>query len=154
MIGATNIYSSYAHGTKGSAIVSKHGDCGPPSSIYKGQKPERSEMIWESKVEPDQGNPYQNEWNDLVDAIRNDKPFNETERGVMASVVTSLGRKSAHTAQEMTLEEMLNSPEEYAPGCDKFTKDSPAPVRADAEGKYPIPMPGLLKKTEYGGLLD
>ena len=52
MIGATNIYSSYAHGTKGSAIVSKHGDCGPPSSIYSGQKPERSEKVWESKVEP------------------------------------------------------------------------------------------------------
>ncbi|MHB8898258.1 MAG: Gfo/Idh/MocA family protein [Thermoguttaceae bacterium] len=153
MIGAENIYSSYAHGTKGSAIVSKNGDCGPPSSIYKGQKPDRAQMAWESKVEPEEGNPYQNEWNDLIDAIRNDKPYNEAERGVMASAVTSLGRKAAHTAQRMTLEEMLSSPEEYAPGADKFTADSPAPIRADADGKYPIPMPGLLKTTEYGGLI-
>ena len=36
-------------------------------------------MIWESKVTPDEQNPYQNEWNDLVDAIRNDKPYNEVE---------------------------------------------------------------------------
>jgi hypothetical protein len=67
----------------------------------------------------------------------------------MASAVTSLGRKAAHTAQEITLEEMLNSPEEYAPGADKFTMDSPAPVQADDQGMYPIPMPGLNKKTEY-----
>ena len=54
-------------------------------------------MIWQSKSPRDQGNPYQNEWNDLVDAIRNDKPYNEAERGVEASLVTSLGRKAAHT---------------------------------------------------------
>jgi hypothetical protein len=153
MIGAANFYSSYLHGTKGSAIASKNGDCGPPSSIYKGQKPDRDQKVWESEVAPEEGNPYQNEWNDLIDAIRNDKPYNEAERGVMASAVTSLGRKAAHTAQEITLDDMLNSPEEYAPDVDKFTDDSPAPVKADAEGKYPIPMPGLLKTTEYPGLI-
>ena len=67
----------------------------------------------------------------------------------MASAVTSLGRKAAHTAQEITFDDMLNSPEEYAPGVDKLTMDSPAPVQADADGKYPIPMPGIKKKTEY-----
>ncbi|MEN6334884.1 MAG: Gfo/Idh/MocA family oxidoreductase, partial [Phycisphaerales bacterium] len=147
--GCANFYSSYAHGTKGSAVVSKAGDCGAPSSTYKGQSPEKASMIWESEVAPDQRNPYQNEWNDLVDAIRNDKPFNEVKRGVEASLASSLGRKAAHTGQEITFEEMLNSKEEYAPGADKFTMDSPAPVRADADGKYPIPMPGIVTKTEY-----
>ena len=149
VLGAANFYSSYLHGTKGSAVASKHGDCGPPSSIYKGQKPDRAAKTWESSVAKEERNPYQNEWNDLVDAIRNDKPFNEAERGVIASAVTSLGRKAAHTAQEITFEEMLNSPEEYAPGVDKMTMDSPAPVQADADGKYPIPMPGIEKKKEY-----
>ena len=106
-------------------------------------------MIWESKVAPDQGNPYQNEWNDLVDAIRNDKPYNEVERGVEASLVSSLGRKAAHTGQEITFDEMLNSDQEYAPGVDKFTMDSPAPVQADADGKYPIPLPGIITDREY-----
>ncbi len=149
IVGSANFYSSYLHGTKGSAIASKHGDCGSPSSIYTGQKPDSDAKVWQSKVDDKERNPYQNEWNDLVDAIRNDKPFNEAERGVMASAVTSLGRKAAHTAQEITLEEMLNSPEEYAPGVDKLTMDSPAPVQADAEGRYPIPMPGLNKTREY-----
>ena len=147
--GAQSMYSSYAHGTKGSAIVSNAGDCGPPSSTYKGQNPDRSQMIWRSKVPSDQANPYQNEWNELIDAIRNDKPFNEVKRGVEASLVSSLGRKAAHTGQEITFEEMLNSEQEYAPGADKFTMDSPAPVQADADGNYPIPMPGIKKDAEY-----
>ncbi len=147
--GAEQIYSSYALGTKGMAIISKAGDCGPPSSTYKGFLPEKSKMTWESKVAPEQNNPYVNEWNDLVDAIRSDKPFNEVERGVQASLVSSLGRKAAHTGIAITLEEMLNSEPEYAPGADKFTMDSPAPVQANAEGIYPIPQPGLITDREY-----
>src|SRR4030042_4111351 len=82
IMGCNDIYSSYAHGSKGIAVVSKSGDCGMPSSIHKGQDPTRSNMVWESKVSREERDPYQNEWNDLVDAIRNDKPYNETERGV------------------------------------------------------------------------
>jgi len=149
MPGAHSIYNSYAHGTKGSAILSKSGDCGPPSSIYSGQTPDRDKMTWESKTPPGEGSPYQNEWNDLVDAIRNDKPFNEAKRGVQASLVSSLGRKAAHTAKEITYEEMLNSEEEYAPGADKWTMDSPAPLKADDDGKYPIPQPGVVTDKEY-----
>src|SRR6266540_6093041 len=122
--GCNDIYSSYAHGSKGMAIVSHHSDCGLPSSTYKGQNPERSNLLWVSKVNPDQQNPYQNEWNDLIDAIRNDKPYNEVKRGVEASLVTSMGRMSAHTGQEMTFDQMLNHEHEYAPGADKLTMDS------------------------------
>jgi len=149
MAGCENIYSSFVHGTKGSAIASKAGDCGPPSSIYTGQNPDRENKLWESEVTRDQRDPYQNEWNDLVDAIRNDKPYNEAERGVMASVVSSLGRFAAHTGVEVTLEQLLNSELEYAPGADKWTMDSPAPVQADADGFYPIPQPGLVTDREY-----
>jgi len=149
MAGAHSIYSSYAHGTKGSAVVSKAGDCGRPSSIYEGQKPDPAKMTWQSESPQGEGNPYQNEWNDLVDAIRNDKPFNEVERGVMASLVSSLGRRAAHTAKEITLEQMLKCDHEFAPGVDKWTMDSPPPLQSDAGGKYPIPQPGLVTKREY-----
>jgi len=147
--GCTNIYSSYAHGTRGIAIVSKSGDCGMPSSTYKGQKTEKSNMIWQSKVKPQERNPYQNEWNDLMDAIRNDKPYNETESGVKTSLVTSLGRMAAHTGQETTYDQILNSDHEMAPGLDKFTMDSPAPLQPDANGRYPVPQPGIIKNREY-----
>jgi len=147
--GAQTIYCSFAHGTKGIAVVSRSGDCGAPSSIHTGQNPDRDSMVWQSQAPAGQGNPYQNEWNDLIAAIRSDKPYNEAERGVMASLVTSMGRRAAHTAVEVTLEQMLNSEHEYAPGLDKLTADSPAPLQADSEGKYPIPRPGIVTDREY-----
>jgi len=147
--GCENIYSSYAHGTRGIAIVSKSGDCGMPSSTYRGQHPVKSNLLWQSKVKPEERNPYQNEWNDLMDAIRNDKPYNETESGVNTSLVTSLGRMAAHTGQEITYDEILNCDHEMAPGLDKFTMDSPAPLQPDANGRYPVPQPGIIKNREY-----
>ncbi len=149
MTGCESIYSSFLHGSKGSAIGSSHGDCGLPSSTHKDQNASESSLIWRSKIPRDQRNPYQNEWNDLVDAIRADKPYSELEYGVYASLTSSLGRKATHTGREMTLEDLLASDQEYAPGADKFTMDSPAPVQADAEGKYPVPMPGIITDREY-----
>jgi predicted dehydrogenase len=147
--GCYDNFSSYIHGTKGSAIVSRSGDCGGPSSIYKGQTPTGADRVWVSKTPPGEENWYQNEWNDLMDAIRNDKPYNEVERGVTVSVVTSMGRMAAHTGQEITFEDMLNHEHELAPGLDRFTMDSPAPVLADANGKYPVPQPGIKTNREY-----
>ncbi len=149
MIGAEPYYHSFVHGSKGSAIVSKNGDCGLPSSTYKTQAPHKDSQIWMSQVPPGEADPYNNEWKALTDAIRNDKPHNEAKRGIEASVVTSMGRMAAHTAQEITFEEFLNSDHEYAPDADKFTFNSPAPLQADANGKYPIPEPGIKKKREY-----
>jgi hypothetical protein len=149
MTGCKDIYSSYVHGSKGLAIAAKNSDCGMPSSTYKGQNPKRSEMIWESKVAPGEQDPYFNEWNDLIDAIRNDKPYNEVKRGVEASLVTSMGRMAAHTGQEITYDDILNSDHEFAPGLDKLTKESPAPLVADAKGRYPVPQPGITTKREY-----
>ena len=36
-----------------------------------------------------------------------------------------------------------------APGADKYTLESPAPVVANAQGKYPVPQPGRLKDREF-----
>jgi predicted dehydrogenase len=147
--GCNDIYSSYVHGSKGIAIASKHGDCGLPSSTFKGQNTERSNMLWTSKIEKDQQDPYTNEWNDLMDAIRNDKPYNEVKRGVEASLVTSMGRMAAHTGQAIEFDDMLNCPHEFAPDADKFTMSSPPPLIAGSDGKYPVPMPGIKRDREY-----
>lgn len=149
MLGCTDVYMSQAHGSKGVAVVSKHGDCGMPSSTYSGQNVDSSKMIWESRIASDEQNPYRNEWNDLVDAIRSDRPYNETERGVKASLVTSMGRMSAHTGQEITYEQILNSDHEMAPGLDQLTMDSPAPLQAGPDGRYPVPRPGIVRDREY-----
>jgi predicted dehydrogenase len=147
--GAHPMYFSHVHGSKGMAIAAKNGDYSGPSSIHKGQLPSRSSMTWQSNIPAPENDPYLNEWNDLMDAIRNDKPYNEVPFGVQASVVTSMGRMAAHTGQEIMYEDMLNHPIEYAPDIDKWTMDSPPPVLSDADGKYPVPQPGIKKDREY-----
>ncbi|MBM4093279.1 MAG: Gfo/Idh/MocA family oxidoreductase [Planctomycetes bacterium] len=149
MNGCDEFYASYLHGTKGSAIASAHGDCGLPASIHKGQDFSRANLVWESKVPQGQESPYDNEWTDLVDAIRNDKPYNEARRGVEASLVTSMGRMAAHTGRVVTFDDMLNCPHEMAPGLDTLTVDSPAPLQAGPDGFYPKPKPGIVKDREY-----
>jgi predicted dehydrogenase len=149
MTGCNDIYSSYLHGSKGMAIVAKDGDCGMPSSLFKSQNARRSDLIWESRVNPAEQNPYQNEWNDLMDAIRNDKPYSEVKRGAEGSLVTSMGRMAAHTGREISFEDILNSNHEFAPGLDQLTADSPAPLLAGPDGRYPVPQPGITTKREY-----
>ncbi|MEN6405496.1 MAG: Gfo/Idh/MocA family oxidoreductase [Thermoguttaceae bacterium] len=150
MLGCAQVYRSFAHGAKGTAVLSKTSDCGTPSSFYKGLDVKRADRTWESKTGAiDCFGPYVNEWIDLFDAIRNDKPYNETRRGVEASLVTSMGRMAAHTGVEVTFDDMLNCQHEMAPNLDQLTLDGPAPVKPDANGRYPIPQPGIVTKQEY-----
>lgn len=146
MNGTTGIYSSYIHGSKGIAVASRSNDCGGPSAIYKGQNVDPANVVWQSK---DFSNPYQNEWDELVQAIRDNKPYNEVKRGVEASVATSMGRMAAHTGVEITFDQMLNSEHEFAPGLDKLTKETPAPLQPNAQGHYPVPQPGIVTNREY-----
>lgn len=140
-------FASYAHGTKGCAVISQSGHAPSKARTYSGQKMTPKNLIWKCKdKEPD---PYQLEWNDLIKAIREDQPYNEVERGVKASLVTSMGRMAAHTGQVITYDDMLNSEHEFAPGIELLTRNSPSPLIADANGKYPIPQPGILADREY-----
>lgn len=147
--GCEEKFRSYMFGTKSSAIVAAYSDCGLPSSIHSSRNLNKESATWISKVPQDQTNPYQNEWNDLVDAIRDGKPYNEAVNGVEASVVCNMGRMAAHTGREVSYDEVRNCKHEFAPGLDTITKDSPAPLMPDADGRYPVPQPGILTDREY-----
>jgi hypothetical protein len=90
------------------------------------------------------------EWKDLLDAVTNDEPYNEVPRAIQACLVANMGRMAAHTGQEITFEQIVDCPHEMAPRVAEFAKDSPAPVTADADGKYPVPTPGVTVDREYG----
>ena len=143
-------FASYIHGSKGVAVISTAGHSPAKCRIYKGHNLDQANMTW-AYPQPEK-NPYQLEWDDFLDAIRNNKPYNEVERGVMASAVTSMGRKAAHTGQMWTLKDFLDpdvNDHEFAPGIEALTLDSESPLKADASGKYPIPLPGINKTREY-----
>ena len=149
MDGADNRFMSYMQGTKGAAIVSANSDCGLPSKIFSNRDMSPGSLVWTSKVAEREQNPYQNEWEDLIGAVRDGKDYNEVERGARASLVCNMGRMSAHTGRTITFDEMLNCKHEFAPGVADLTSASPAPVLADAEGIYPLPRPGIVTDREY-----
>ena len=148
MPGAHKEFASYAHGTKGSAVISTSSHKPAKCRIYKGQMIDDADSLKWAFPQPEQ-DPYQLEWDDLLKAIREDTPYNEVERGVKASLVTSMGRMAAHTGTVVTYEQMLAHDHEFAPTAPELTFDSPAPLQADDDGYYPIPAPGLIKNREY-----
>lgn len=147
MVGCQEEFAVYVHGTKGCAVVSTAGHHPAKPRIYKGQSFAKDDLVW--SYPPPEPNPYQLEWDHLMEAIRKDKPYNEIERGTMASLVTSMGRFACHTGQLVKTAEYLQHEHEFAPNVDKLVLGGPAPLLADANGKYPVPAPGLITHQEY-----
>ncbi len=148
MPGCFSEFASYAHGSKGLAVISTASHYPAKSRIYQGHNIDKNQLAW-AYPQPER-NPYQIEWDDLVEAIREDRPYNEVERGVEASLVTSMGRMAAHTGQVVTRSDILEGDHEFAPEVDKLALNSPSPLRADAHGQYAIPLPGIVTAREFG----
>jgi predicted dehydrogenase len=145
--GCHNEFASYCHGTKGSGIISTSGHWPSHAKLFKGHNMVEKDAIWEFGEETN--NPYQGEWEDLMLAIRKDTPYNEVRRGTEASLVTAMGRMSAHTGQVTTRDMILKSTHEFAPDVDKLVVGGPSPLKADSDGKYALPMPGTKKTREF-----
>ncbi len=145
--GCHNEFASYAHGTKGLAVISTASHTPAKCRTYNGQNMDSGKLAWAFPApEP---NPYDLEWEHLLTAIRSDQPYNEAKRGAEASLVTSMGRMACHTGKVITFDQILNHKHEFAPDVDKLTMDSAAPLQRMANGKYPIPLPGLSTEDEY-----
>ncbi len=78
---------------------------------------------------------------DLVDSIYAGSPLNESEVGAMATMTTVLGRMATYSGKSITWEEAFNSDLELGPH-DLASWDREAPFSPDADGAYPIPVPG------------
>ena len=138
--------SSVVHGTKGSGIVSTSGHFPGKCRIFKTSIRTRLRSLVAKQPE---ANPYTLEWKDLLQAVTENKPYNEVPRAVQACLVANMGRMAAHTGQEITFDQILDCPHEMAPGVAEFTQGSAAPVTADKDGKYPVPTPGVTVDREY-----
>ncbi len=142
MTGCWDIFSDFAHGTKGSAVLMES-LAAARTRFYKNQQMTKENEVWRySGPTPD---PYQVEHNLLFDAIRNDRPYNEAERGARACLVAIMGRMACESGQMINYEEALQSNVELAPGLDTYTMASPPPVRPDANGRFPVVIPGRTK---------
>jgi len=87
--------------------------------------------------EPD---PYQVEHDDLQDAIRNNKTYNEGDYGAHSTMTAIMGRMATYSGKVIKWDEAINSKRSVMP--ERYAWDAPPPTVPDAEGNYPIPVPG------------
>jgi predicted dehydrogenase len=134
-----NDFATFVHGTKCAAKFS--GDIHAPTSwLCKDQRIEPGNIAWRASRET--VNPWQAEWDVLLSAIRNNRPHNEARRAALSNLGAIMGRAAVHTGKLITWDEAMASDFKFCPNVDELTADSPAPVQADAQGRYPAPIPG------------
>ncbi len=92
-------------------------------------------------------NPYDQEHADLVDAIRNNKKYNEGWYGATSSMTAVLGRMATYSGQVVKWDDAVKKgPEEMIyKDHDKLTFQSQPPVMPDKDGNYPVALPGIYK---------
>jgi predicted dehydrogenase len=137
-----NEFATWVHGTKCAAQFS--GNVHQPTvHTYKDHRVAKDNILW--RPENERLSPYQAEWDELLTAIRRNQPYNEVERAAYANLASIMGRAAIHMGTRITWDEMLASDFKFCPSVD-FTKDSPTPLQANAEGRYPVPVPGQWKE--------
>jgi predicted dehydrogenase len=137
--GCHDDFGTFLHGTKCAGKFS--GNIHAPTCVmYKDQRTEPSNMAWRAPRETI--NPWQAEWDVLLSAIRNNRPHNEARRAALANLGAIMGRAAVHMGRVITWDEAMASDFKFCPNVDALTAQSPAPVQADAQGRYPAPIPG------------
>jgi predicted dehydrogenase len=125
------------HGTRGAAEL---GEGVSRPRLYRGHQLTAENLLWQWSGPTH--NSYQEEWDLLVKAIRENQPYNETERCAQAALVGILGRMAVEGGKVVTWDDALNSNAELAPNLEAIDSlESPAPVQPDIHGNYPLPIP-------------
>lgn len=137
--GCYNEFATFVHGTKCAAQFSGNVHAGTVH-IYKDQRCAPDNIAW--RAEPETVTPWQAEWDNLLDAIRKNKPHNEAKRAALANLADIMGRAAVHMGKVTTWEQAMASNFQFCPNIDSLTEDSSPPVKADEQGRYPVPVPG------------
>ena len=116
------------HGTKGTAPQ--------PGQILDAS----GKMLYRHDAEGDP-NPYQVEHDVLFDAVeKGEYRFADAEMGAVATMTAILGRMATYSGKIVEWDEALNSNVDLMPK--RFAWDAEPPVLPDADGRYPVPIPG------------
>jgi len=137
--------TEHAIGTKGTADLRDRDEhcfwtLGSNGSSTSGKaKPSK---VWRYE-EDNSADPYQVEHDDLFAAIREDKPYNEGDNGARSTLTSIMGRMATYSGKLIEWDEALASELSIMPS--RFAWDADPPTLPNAEGEYPIPVPGFTK---------
>lgn len=132
-------FATYVHGSRKAAQFSGNTHAADVE-IYKDQNAGRRNIEWRAPKE--KHTVWQNQWNDFLEAIRSNKPFNEARRAAHSNLAAIMGRAAMHMGRAVTWEEVMASNFQWFPGIDQLTLESEPPIKCDAQGRYAAPVPG------------
>ncbi len=135
-------FSTYVHGTKCAAQFSGNVHA-PTVRMFKDQRIDNQNISW--RPDKERVSPYVAEWNELLTAIRQNLSHNEVKRSAYSNLAAIMGRAAVHSGVTITWQEAMASKFQFCSSVD-FTAESPAPVRADAQGRYVAPVPGVCSE--------
>ena len=98
---------------------------------------------WNWRWRGDVPDAYQVEHDVLFAAIREGHEHNEARRGAEATMTAILGRMATYSGQQVSWNDALGSELSLSP--ESYAWDAAPPTSPDAEGRYPIPMPGVTR---------
>ncbi len=145
--GVSNAVREEFTGTKGKLYLDNGGRCyandHKGNTIWKyrpgggADAPEAKGKGGNKRLDPD---PYQTEHDTLQAAIRNNTPLNNAYYGAESTMTAVMGRMATYSGKELKWDEVLNSKVQHMPAI--VTAETEAPVKPDADGWYPIAIPG------------
>jgi len=115
----------FAHGTLGTSDVG--------SGRMQGKRGK-----WRSRAKPVDA--HHQEHHDLFAALRRGEIYNEGDNGVEATMTAILGRMATYSGKLITWDEAIASTLDLSPA--EYSFAAAPPVVPDANGNYPIPIPG------------
>lgn len=127
--GTHQVVSEHVVGTKGRA------DLSVVARIFRITGPN----AWELRLKKGEDG-HQLEHFPLIEAIRDDKPFNELEMAATSTMTAIMGRMATYSGKLVEWDEAFNSKLQLMP--ETVTWDMPPPVVPDTNGNYPIAVPG------------
>jgi len=89
------------------------------------------------------GNPYDLEHKALFEAIRSGNPVNCGDYMAKSTLIGVMGQLNCYSGQELTWDQVSKSDFVFLPKPEDVRLDMAPPVKPDAQGNYPVPMPGL-----------
>lgn len=123
--------SEHTHGSKGYANIGG-------GVIYDNNGKE----LFRAKNGPGQRGGHQQEHHDLFADLRNGVLPNEAEYGAKSTMTAIFGRLATYTGKELTWDDAINSNVSLCDVDALKNMNDEAPVQPDADGRYPIPVPG------------
>jgi myo-inositol 2-dehydrogenase / D-chiro-inositol 1-dehydrogenase len=81
----------------------------------------------------------------LTGSIRAATRTNDGHTMIDSTYMAIMGQLACYSGKPITWEEMMASDFEFKPGVAEVRLDMPAPVKPDAGGNYPLPLPGMTK---------